>query len=40
MEWGDMVIYTGYPVIFVVMVVITKIEMVATMLPERTDDMA
>jgi len=34
MEWGDMVIYTGYPVIIVVMVVITNVEMVATVLPE------
>jgi hypothetical protein len=34
MEWGDMVIDTGYPVIIVVMVVITKIEMVATVLPK------
>jgi len=30
---GDMVRYTGYPVMVVIMVVITKKEMVATVLP-------
>jgi hypothetical protein len=38
MEWGDMEIYTGYPVMVVIMVVITKIEMIATVLPEGIDE--
>ncbi len=34
MYWGDMVVATGYPVIVVMMVEITKIEMDATVVPE------
>jgi hypothetical protein len=34
MEWGDMIIYTGYPVIVVMVIVITNEEMVAKPLQE------
>jgi hypothetical protein len=36
--WGDMMVFTGYPVMVVIMVVITKIEMVATALPQGNDE--